>query len=82
LATRQVLGWSPWQRRKRQVVLDGYSLNFEQATGLETYLRDRSIEAFVCPSIEDEDAFSVAVWYKDRKNALAALVDGPIRPQA
>jgi len=76
--TRRVLGWSLWRRRKRQVVLDGYSLSFEQATGLEVYLRDRSIEAFVCPSLEDEDAFSVAIWYRDRKRALVALAENPI----
>jgi hypothetical protein len=81
-ATRRVLGWTPWQRRKRQVALGGYSLTLEQATGLETFLRGRSIEAFVCPSLENEDVFSVAVWYKDRKRALVTLADKPVDPPA
>lgn len=81
-ATRGVIGWTPWQRRKRQVVLEGYSLDFDQATRLEAYLREHSIIAFVCPSIQDEDTFSVAVWHKDHKRALAMLANGPIHPQA
>jgi hypothetical protein len=72
---RRVLGWTPWQRRRHQVVLAGYSLRWEQATGLEAYLRDRSIEAFVCPSLEDKDAFSIAVWQRDRTRARVALAD-------
>jgi hypothetical protein len=79
-SVRRVLGWSSWQRRKRQVVLDGYSLVFEQAQALETYLRERSIIAFVCPSIIDDRQFSVAVWRRDRKRALATLAERPIPP--
>jgi hypothetical protein len=77
LANRRVTGLT---RHKRQVVLAGYSLDRDQARHLETYLREHSIEAFVCPSVEDETCFSVAVWLKDQPRALAVVARGPIPP--
>jgi hypothetical protein len=63
----------PWQRGKQQVVLQGYALELNQAVALETYMREHSIAAFVCPSVENEAYFSVSVWLKDRDRALRAL---------
>jgi hypothetical protein len=74
IARRRVLGWMPWHFRKRQQVLEGYALDRDDAMHLEAFLRSHAIEAFVCPSVEDEATFSVAIWAKDRKRvqALAA----------
>lgn len=75
-AKRRVLGWMPGHYRKRQQVLEGYTLDREGAIHLESFLRSHGIEAFACPSVEDEATFSVAIWVKDQKRvqALAATI--------
>lgn len=73
IAKRRVLGWMPWGYRRRQQVLEGYALDRKRAMHLEAFLRSHSIEAFICPSVEDERMFSVAVWVKDQKRAQTLI---------